>query len=183
APGQALGPVAVTGSPTSHPLDNPVWSSMIGAHTELADVASVDGARAGQYQHDVCPFGGIEDSADPAGWAALASVLHGHVTCVLVDPQLVPPGWEVIRAIPGVQMDGTALEAAEDSDAVTLTEADVPEMLALVERTRPGPYMSRTIEMGRYIGLRRDGELIAMAGERVHPEGWTEISAVCTDDR
>ena len=168
---------------SGHPLDNPVWSSIAGSHTHLADVATVDGARAGRYEHDVCPFGAVEDPADPACWAALASVLGGHVTCLLVDPDLVPSGWEVIRAIPGVQMDGTALEAAADGEAVTLTKDEVPEMLALVERTRPGPYLSRTVEMGRYIGLRRDGELIAMAGERVHPEGWTEISAVCTDDR
>jgi len=95
----------------------------------------------------------------------------------------VPDGWDVVAAIAGVQMDGTGLEAADDADAVTLTTDDVPEMLALVERTKPGPFLERTIAMGEYIGLRRGGELIAMAGERLHPAGWTEISAVCTDDR
>jgi predicted GNAT family acetyltransferase len=54
-------------------------------------------------------------------------------------------------------------------------------MLALVERNRPGPFRTRTHEMGRYIGIRRDGRLIAMAGERLHPDGWTEISAVAVD--
>ena len=66
---------------------------------------------------------------------------------------------------------------------MVLGPADVPEMLALVERTRPGPFLPRTIEMGTYLGIRRDGELVAMAGERLHPPGWTEISAVCTDER
>jgi predicted GNAT family acetyltransferase len=54
-------------------------------------------------------------------------------------------------------------------------------MLALIARTRPGPFLTRTIEMGAYLGLRCDGVLIAMAGERLRPAGWTEISAVCTD--
>jgi predicted GNAT family acetyltransferase len=54
-------------------------------------------------------------------------------------------------------------------------------MLALVERTKPGPFRARTIELGTYLGIRRDGALVAMAGERLHPPGWTEISAVCTD--
>ena len=54
-------------------------------------------------------------------------------------------------------------------------------MLALVERTRPGPFLPRTIELGTYLGVRDDGVLVAMAGERLHPPGWTEISAVCTD--
>ncbi len=55
-------------------------------------------------------------------------------------------------------------------------------MLALIDRTRPGPFLARTIEMGAYVGVRRQGSLIAMAGERLHPPGWTEISAVCTDE-
>lgn len=58
---------------------------------------------------------------------------------------------------------------------------DVPEILGLVDRAQPGPFRKRTIELGTYLGIRRDGELIAMAGERMRPPGWTEISAVCTD--
>src|SRR4051794_22905901 len=156
---------------------------MIGAHSGLADVATVGNGRAGRYQRDVAPFGAVEDAANPACWDALAEVLEGHPTCLLVDPGAVPAGWEVMRVIDGVQMDGTALEPAEDNDAIALTSTNVPEMLALVELTKPGPYLHRTIEMGRYIGFRDGDELIAMAGERVHPEGWTEISAVCTDPR
>ncbi|GCB01182.1 GNAT family N-acetyltransferase [Mycolicibacterium sp. NCC-Tsukiji] len=54
-------------------------------------------------------------------------------------------------------------------------------MTALVERTKPGPFLPRTIELGTYLGIRdADGSLIAMAGERMRPTGYTEISAVCT---
>ena len=63
----------------------------------------------------------------------------------------------------------------------TLGPGDVPDILRLVERTKPGPFLSRTIELGSYLGIRRGGELVAMAGERLRPPGWTEISAVCTD--
>ena len=71
--------------------------------------------------------------------------------------------------------------AAPDPEAVVLTVDDVPEMLALVGRTKPGPFLPRTIDMGTYLGIRRHGHLVAMAGERLHPPRWTEISAVCTD--
>jgi predicted GNAT family acetyltransferase len=57
----------------------------------------------------------------------------------------------------------------------------VPEVLDLVARTEPGPFRKRTVELGRYLGIRRDGVLVAMAGERLRVPGWTEISAVCTD--
>ena len=55
-------------------------------------------------------------------------------------------------------------------------------MLELVGRAKPGPFLQRTVEMGAYYGIRRDGRLVAMAGERLRPPGWTEISAVCTDE-
>jgi ribosomal protein S18 acetylase RimI-like enzyme len=164
-------------------LENPVWSSVTGAHAGLADVRSVGHGRAGRYQTDVAPFGALEDPADPACWEALAELLDGHATCLLIEPADLAPGWEVVAVIPGVQMDGTGLAPAPDPGALTLTEADVPEMLDLVERTRPGPYLRRTIRMGPYLGIRHDGELIAMAGQRLQPSGWAEISAVCTDPR
>jgi predicted GNAT family acetyltransferase len=56
----------------------------------------------------------------------------------------------------------------------------VADMLALVEITKPGPFRGRTHEMGRYLGIRVDGRLVAMAGERLRPVGYTEVSAVCT---
>ena len=71
----------------------------------------------------------------------------------------------------------TGVDCAE---AIPLGAGDVPEMLELVAATEPGPFLPRTIELGDYLGLRRDGALVAMAGERFHLDGWTEISAVCT---
>jgi predicted GNAT family acetyltransferase len=63
---------------------------------------------------------------------------------------------------------------------VELGADSVPEMLDLVGRARPGPFWPRTREMGTYVGIRENGRLVAMAGERLRPPGWTEISAVCT---
>jgi predicted GNAT family acetyltransferase len=53
-------------------------------------------------------------------------------------------------------------------------------MQELVRLTNPGPFGPRTIELGRFVGIRRDGRLVAMAGERLKPEGHTEITGVCT---
>ena len=73
------------------------------------------------------------------------------------------------------------LRKTADPAALRLGPRDVPEILDLVARTQPGPFLPRTIELGSYLGFRHQGALVAMAGERLHPEGWTEISAVCTD--
>lgn len=165
----------------AHPLDNPVWGSLSAAHSYLADLAEVDGGRAGRYQRGVSPFGAVADPRDPSSWSALAYLLEGRGVVLIVDPDELPGGWEVTGTIRGVQMDGTLLEPAADRELQPLNPADLPEMLALVERTRPGPFLSRTIEMGTYVGLRCQESLIAMAGEKLRPAGWTEISAVCTD--
>jgi ribosomal protein S18 acetylase RimI-like enzyme len=63
---------------------------------------------------------------------------------------------------------------------VTLGAGDVADMLALVAEARPGPFLARTIEFGGYVGIRRQGQLVAMAGERLRPAGWAEVSAVAT---
>jgi predicted GNAT family acetyltransferase len=96
---------------------------------------------------------------------------------------LAPPeDWDIERTIAAVQLVDESIVAAADPEAVVLGVDDVPEMLDLVARTQPGPFARRTIELGTYLGIRRDGALIAMAGERLHPPGWVEVSAVCTDD-
>ena len=80
-----------------------------------------------------------------------------------------------------VATDVDVTGATEDG-LVELGTTDVDDMLALVAATQPGPFMTRTIEMGRYLGVRRDGRLVAMTGERFRPDGYTEVSAVCTAD-
>ncbi|WP_225095339.1 GNAT family N-acetyltransferase [Streptomyces sp. CoH27] len=94
--------------------------------------------------------------------------------------QTVPGGWETEDSGEGVQMVDTALYAEPAPEAVRLGPADVPEILALIALTRPGPFLPRTVELGTYLGIRDRGRLIALAGERLRPPGWTEISAVCT---
>jgi ribosomal protein S18 acetylase RimI-like enzyme len=161
------------------PLDNPIRGSLAGAHAHLAE-------RRGnvlRYQADVAPFLSLPDEPGDADWADAASLAGPGGLVALAGAEVAPPaGWEVVTGGQGVQMVAETLEPAEDPESVRLGAADVPEMLALVGRTRPGPFLPRTVELGAYLGIRRHGALVAMAGERMHPEGWTEISAVCTDE-
>jgi predicted GNAT family acetyltransferase len=69
---------------------------------------------------------------------------------------------------------------AGNEEILPLGDADAPEMLALAQLTQPGPFLARTHVMGRFIGIRVQGRLAAMAGERMHVPGHTELSGVCT---
>ncbi|MET8163796.1 GNAT family N-acetyltransferase [Streptomyces sp. NPDC005329] len=169
------------GAPTvihPHPLDNAVWAALDGPHAHLADRVG----RAARYPADVYDFAALADPADPAAWADLRTLV-GPGTSVRVKPvRRVPDGWEVIGAGEGVQLAATGAFRTEPvPEAVRLGPDDVPEILDLVARTRPGPFLRRTVELGAYLGIRHRGRLIAMAGERLRLPGWTEISAVCTD--
>lgn len=167
-------------APGRHVLDAPAWSALSGAHRHLA----LGNELVLRYPEDVSPFVGVRDWDHPEVWEALLDVF-GHDATVSVshaEPEL-PAGWRTEFSLPGVQLVQTdALAPRPDEEAVELGAADSAEMQALVARTKPGPFLPRTHEMGRYVGIRRDGALIAMAGERLHPDGWTEISAVAVDE-
>jgi ribosomal protein S18 acetylase RimI-like enzyme len=158
-------------------LDQPVWASLTGAHAHLAE--RNDGAV--RYPSDVAPFAALADAADPKSWLDLAQLFGPGVVAVVPGVSEAPDGWEIVESVHGAQLVDTSLRAETDHEAVRLDHTDVPEILELIVRTKPGPFLPRTIELGDYFGIRRDGALIAMAGERLHPLGWTEISAVCTD--
>ncbi|HVW41177.1 MAG TPA: GNAT family N-acetyltransferase [Amycolatopsis sp.] len=134
--------------------------------------------RAARYDDDVAPFAGLAEGA----WDDLAAVAGpGAVVTLAGLPGPSPRGWEVLMELPGVQLVDDGVAGRQEPEAVRLSAADVPEMLELVARTQPGPFRKRTIELGTYLGVRRDGALVAMAGERMRLPGFTEISAVCTD--
>jgi ribosomal protein S18 acetylase RimI-like enzyme len=165
-----------------HPLDNPAWFSLTGPHADFAEGT----AKAWRYPPDVSPFVALPPVVDLDVWTALAELAGpGQVVALSAEPgllDLLPSGWEVARRGDSVQLVATeAFVTAPDAEAVVLGADDVDEMLDLVARTRPGPFLSRTYQLGTYLGIRREGALVAMAGERLHPPGWTEISAVCTD--
>lgn len=122
-------------------------------------------------------------SRNARDWADLAALAGPGGPVALAALQAPPPpDWEIVFRGAGVQLVDAAVDAASDPEAVPLGPLDVPEMLDLVARTRPGPFLPRTVELGTYLGIRRGGVLVAMAGERLHPPGWTEISGVCTDE-
>jgi ribosomal protein S18 acetylase RimI-like enzyme len=168
----------LVGSTDAFILDNAAWTSLTGPHSGFAEIKG----QAARYPSDVSPFVATSPTADDQVWGDLAALVDPGGVIPLVGASMSPPdGWEVVAEAGGVQMIDTSLSAREDPEAIRLTPDDVPEMLDLVSRTKPGPFLPRTIELGTYLGIRRDGALVAMAGERLHPPGWTEISAVCTD--
>ncbi|MFL0294794.1 GNAT family N-acetyltransferase [Mycobacterium sp. SMC-18] len=159
-------------------LADPFNAALDGPHSRFREVSG----RIQRYRADVSVFYGHPRELTAEDYIHVARLAGDTGIAVLRDrATALPAGWSVVETFGLVQYEGSEIEAAPDPAAIPLTPADVPEMTALVERTKPGPFLPRTIELGTYLGIRAaDGSLVAMAGERMRPTGFTEISAVCT---
>jgi len=160
-----------------HPLDHPVWFALITRQRELAQ----GGARARRFPPDIAPFADIVDMSVES-FAALGALMSQSDFVVLFtpDPVTAPADFKTLLAKTGEQMIGTPAQSSSGAAGiVTLGADDVPAMLELTKLTNPGPFAARTRELGTFLGIKIDGRLVAMTGERMKPGQYTEITAVC----
>jgi predicted GNAT family acetyltransferase len=160
-----------------HPLDHPIWTALTTRQQALAE----GGEHARRYPTAITPFADMPELS-PRGFANLGAMMLGSEIAVLFtpDPVTAPAEFKVVLAETGEQMIGTPADVpAGNVEILTLGAADVPDMRAQTALTKPGPFSARTHELGTFLGIRVGGELVAMAGERMKPAAYTEITAVC----
>jgi len=161
-----------------HLLDAPIWNALNGPQAKFAESSG----SALRFPPAVTGLGALAEVND-AGYASLASLQKpGEVTALFLQtPSPPPPRWKQVRDLRLSQMVYEGGEPAKTSvPFIELGTADEAEMLALAQLTEPGPFGTRTRELGTFIGIRAGGRLASMAGVRLHVPGFTEISAVCT---
>ncbi len=161
------------------PLDNPVWSCLATRHAHLAQ----GGPLARRYPAAISPLSGIAAGAAENVEALQSLFAIGEEFDVPGEyTSEAPVRWETrgqIRVVQMIRRDKAPLPTVTEPIS-TLGAADVPDMLALVDLTHPGPFRERTIELGAFVGIRRQGRLLAMAGERLWIGDFREVSGVCT---
>jgi ribosomal protein S18 acetylase RimI-like enzyme len=169
-----------------HVLDNVIWQALTTRDAQFAE--SFGEAR--RFVREVGPLGAFREHG-PQGYASLAGLVapEGTIGLFLDDPYEPRAGWNFVVGAPLLQMVadngappvrrelGTGLIVPE---IVELGPQDSEEMIELTALTKPGPFGSRTHELGTYLGIRREEKLVALAGERLTVPGHTEVSAVCT---
>ncbi len=165
-----------------HVLDNVIWQALTTRDAQFAE--SFEDAR--RFVHEVGPLGAFREHG-AHGYASLAGLVEpgGTVGLFLDDPYEARGGWTFVVGAPLLQMvcdNGVAEPSSRGNtpDLAELGTQDSPEMIELTAMTKPGPFGSRTHELGTYLGIRSQGQLVAMAGERLKVPGHTEVSAVCT---
>lgn len=165
-------------------LDTLLWTALSGEQARFA----LGTQNARRFQPEIGPLAAIRDFSDEsmADFAALARA-HGPLALMQPGEPVEIPGIELVKSAQGVQMifagDDAALAAiagaAQDPRIVPLGADDYPEMLELATLTQPGPFGTRTGELGDFWGVKEDGRILAMAGQRTRTGNYVEISAVC----
>ena len=163
-----------------HPLDNVIWQALTTRQTEFAESF----LQARRFAREVTSLCAFEEPSGKAYESLGTLVGAGGTAAVFLDiPYQDRRGWSRVGGAPLLQMiceNGTSASVDEPGEIVELGRADVPEMVELATLTKPGPFGTRTYELGTYLGIRGSGKLVAMAGERMKVPGHTEVSAVCT---
>lgn len=162
-----------------HMLDNPIYYSLTTSHQQYAN--GTDTVR--YYQDDICRFIGLKNnSLQELITLGEISAVNSQFVFFAINPIQIPSIWELSNHIDMYQMvyRGSGIADHNTTEIVNLERADVPLMLELVELTKPGPFLTNTIELGNYTGIFREEKLVSMAGHRFYLQPYREISAVCT---
>ena len=162
----------------SHILDRPIWNALHTAHADLAE----GGERAMRYPPSIVPFAAAADDTRES-LEALENLPAVDEAMAIVEagPVIIPQGLTVVAEGKLVQMVAERpYERISDSRLQPLTSDDAEEMLALATLTKPGPFTLRAQRLGAFWGVRIEGRLVAMAGQRLRQPGFGELSGLCT---
>lgn len=163
----------------THVLDNPIWNGLTSGNKTLA----CGSGQARYLKRDVGIFAGLKTNSEPDLHELHALVPQKSLVVLFTPEEIsIPDNWLVLenKVILQMMYRSQQLPRPEAPQGVPLQDKDIPAMLELTALTRPGPFLSRTIDLGQYEGIFEGDKLVAMAGQRLQPTPYTEISAVCT---
>jgi len=165
-----------------HALDNVIWQALTTRQVLFAECFG----RARRFVREVTSLTAFAEEGSE-GYAALAGLIGaGGTAALFLDGEYEPrAGWELVGGAPLLEMVCENGDVHQDRphstpEIIPLGAPDAAEMVELATLTKPGPFGLRTHELGTYLGIRCEGKLVAMAGERLKVPGYTEVSAVCT---
>jgi ribosomal protein S18 acetylase RimI-like enzyme len=170
-----------SGSVMDHPLENVIWQALTTRQAHFSEACG----EARRFMREVTLLSAFREPCNQ-GYESLAELvgLSGTAAVFLDEPYQERIGWKVIATAPLLQMvsedGGGPTHTSLPHEIIALGPQDSADMIELTSLTKPGPFGKRTHELGNYVGIRKNGKLVAMSGERLKVSGYTEVSAVCT---
>jgi len=165
-----------------HILDNMIWNALT---TGNNDIAVINGD-VGYYLPDIAPFAGMKDFND-ANLKKLHEFIPADRSVAISALDKINHDenkWKLIQPMDVTQMvyehTVNTFTTQNSPLIVPLSDEHIPQLIELTSLTRPGPFLQQTIRFKNYFGILIEGRLAAMAGQRMHPTPYMEVSAVCT---
>jgi ribosomal protein S18 acetylase RimI-like enzyme len=157
-------------------LDNPVWNSLSEEHEKFC----IDYNGVKFYNPDYCPFGGfinLEETEKATGaYAALSENFF-----VVGEKPKISSSLKTVKELVCLQMIiHEKIQLKMDNEIIKLTDDYKHELLDLVNLVQPGYFKPKTTSLGNYYGIFVDQKLVAVAGERMKMNDFTEVSAIIT---
>jgi len=158
-------------------LDNPVWHSLNEVHKNYG----VNCERIKFYSPEYCRFGGSIEKIDSKQGINEYSNLTNNFYMVGNKPNFsnllrmnkqIVCNQMILKEVVDLPIKENILELKS-----TIHQSD---LFALVNLVQPGYFVEKTYELGQYFGIYKNGELVAVTGERMKMNNYTEVSAIVT---
>jgi ribosomal protein S18 acetylase RimI-like enzyme len=163
-------------SEESKKLDNPVWFSLTESHQRF----TMNHGATKFYHPDYCPFGAFTGAADTIQPIDAYAKLVDRFFMVGEKPQ-ISKQLTLKNELVCLQMTiDHRVDLETKETIIPLTQQHTDALVDLVTLVLPGYFKRKTLLLGNYYGIFRDGQLVAVTGERMQMDAFIEVSAVVT---
>lgn len=164
-----------------HVLDNAIWEALT-THQQYLNAGN-DVLK--YFSKEISPLFALQhwDTKDQDALDQYIPLDRSFFVLIAREVE-IPDSMNIQLSLPLYQMVHTKKSTTEYHHQPLirkLEHADIPQMLDLTARTKPGPFNDHTIEFGNYFGIFDGDQLVSMAGQRLQTNDFTEVSAICTD--
>lgn len=157
-------------------LDNPVWYSLSETHKDVA----INYHNIKFYDPAYCPFGGFIESNNVASEVDDYSKLTNHFFVVGKRP-LFSAKIFLRKELVCLQMIlEKRIKTNIAEPIIKLDDTLADSLSSLVNEVQPGYFKKKTSLLGTYFGIIKHEKLVAVTGERMKMDDFTEVSAVVT---
>lgn len=160
-----------------HKLDNPAWNSLNEIHNNF----SIEYKAIKFYNPEYCPFGGAIDKDMATKGISEYSNLIDNFFIIGEKPLLNNHATLKKNLICNQMLLKTQIKIDLCEEIIQLKDKNQKQdLFNLVSLVHPGYFKKKTIDLGKYFGIYKDNKLVAVSGERMKMNEFTEISAIVT---
>ena len=157
-------------------LDNPVWHALNETHSPY----KIEFRNIKFYHPDYCPFGAFENEMGIADGIDGYSKLCNNFFVVGNKPSLFNRIQLLNVLVCNQMIIDERIDSISQEKIVELGDDHSKELFDLVNLVQPGYFKPKTQLLGDYYGIYQQGKLVAVTGQRMKMNQYTEVSAVVT---